>query len=189
MGGINSFEKPEFEALEVKKGAGYELRKYKQAYWTSTAVKASDFDKSTSTAFRRLFQYIRGANEPENKVSMTVPVTMAIKSDTADGETEMVMSFYLPKKHQQSPPAPTEAGVYTEHRDELTVFVRQFGGFAKGKDWFRESASLREDLKRDGVTDVDRSVFYAVAYNSPFRRFWRTNEVWIRKMLIKTSRV
>lgn len=172
---------PPYEVLDVREGAGYEFRKYMAAKWTSTKMVAPTFDESTGTAFRRLFNYITGKNAGDKKVSMTVPVTMAITKEPTD--VQMVMSFYVPHEYQENPPQPTGEGVYTESRDEISVYVRRFGGRAKGEDWFRELDNLRKDLEADGISDedLDLSTFFAVGYDSPFKLFWRRNEVWIKK--------
>ena len=38
-------------------------------------------------------------------------------------------------------------------------------------------------LSQDGISEdsLDLNSYYAVGYDSPFRLFWRTNEVWIKK--------
>ena len=116
---------------------------------------------------------------------MTVPVTMAMKSDAPVNEAggmEMIMSFYVPKEYQENPPVPTGEGVYTENREEITVYVRRFGGFAKGQVWKTEVENLRADLAKDGILDVDPTMYYAVSYDSPIRPIWRTNEVWLKKL-------
>jgi len=182
MGDVfSTYEQPEFETLEVREGAPYQLRKYKAAKWTSTSLKGKDFDESTNGLFRKLFRYITGTNATKEKVSMTVPVTMNVSGNT--DETQVVMSFYLPEKYQENAPEPTGEGVYTESREEMKVYVRTFGGRAYGKDWTREIDNLKDDLKKDGITEdsLDLNSYYAVGYDSPFRLIWRTNEVWIKK--------
>jgi len=179
---ISKYEEPAFEVLEEKVGnTNYQLRRYKAAKWTSTGLKVKDFDDSTKGLFRKLFRYITGSNTSNEKVSMTIPVTMNISEQT--NETQVVMSFYLPEKYQDSPPEPTGEGVYTESRDEMDVYVRTFGGRAHGKEWTREIDNLKSDLKKDGVTDESLNLesYYAVGYDSPFRIFNRRNEVWIKK--------
>ena len=83
MGDVfSTYEQPEYETLEVREGAPYQLRKYKAAKWTSTSLKGENFDKSTNGLFRKLFKYITGTNASQEKVSMTVPVTMNVSGNT-----------------------------------------------------------------------------------------------------------
>jgi len=177
---LSSYEQPEFETLEANEK--YELRRYKTANWTSTTSKAETMEKGKSPGFSKLFKYITGMNEGNNKISMTIPVTMAVKE--IDDEMEVTMSFFVPKKFQSETPAPTGDGVYTETRKEFDAYVRTFGGKAYSKDWKNEFANLKSDLKADGIDENQfdmNSGFYAVSYDSPFKLFFRHNEVWIKR--------
>ena len=91
---ISKYEEPEFEVLEEKKGeTNYELRRYKAAKWTSTSLKGKDFDDSTNGLFRKLFTYIRGSNDSNEKVSMTVPVTMNVSGQTNDTQVCFLLTI------------------------------------------------------------------------------------------------
>lgn len=181
----NGYDAPEYEVIEnPNKGATYEIRKYKQAKWTSTEVSTPALDDGPSMGFRRLFKYITGQNESNNNISMTVPVTIAVNNrENALSNMRTIVSFFVPPSHQDSPPAPTSDQVYTEEREELTVYVKTFGGYAKSKDWYNQVAELRQDVIKDGCKkeDLDPNMFYAVSYDSPYRFIWRRNEVWIKK--------
>lgn len=54
------------------------------------------------------------------KIDMTVPVTCLIKSGCADFK----ISFFVPFKHQDSPPQPTDSDVFIEERKAAPIFVR-----------------------------------------------------------------
>ena len=74
--------------------------------------------------------------------------------------------------------------MYTETRKEFDAYVRTFGGRAFSKDWKDEYANLKSDLKADGIEEdkLDMNCgFYAVSYDSPFKLFFRRNEVWIKR--------
>ena len=91
---ISKYEEPEFEVLEEKKGeTNYELRRYKAAKWTSTSLKGKDFDDSTNGLFRKLFRYIRGSNDSNEKVSMTVPVTMNVSGQTNETQVGFLLTI------------------------------------------------------------------------------------------------
>lgn len=185
MPAYNGYEGPEYDVVDNPvKDAGYEIRKYKQAKWTSTEVSTPAIEMSGSTGFRRLFNYITGKNESGNNISMTAPVTIAVSNrDDAFSNMRTVVSFYVPSTHQDLPPAPTDENVFTEEREEITVYVKTFGGYAKSKDWYEQVGKLRQELTRDGVKkeELDTNMFYAVGYDSPFRFIWRRNEVWIKR--------
>jgi len=179
----NGYEGPEYEVIENPvKNASYEIRLYKKAKWTSTEVATRTLDEGPSLGFRRLFNYITGKNNSGANVSMTSPVTIAVNNrENAFSNMKTVVSFYVPSKNQESPPEPSSEDVYIEERDELTAYVKKFGGYAKSKDWYHQVGELRDELIKDGIKaeTLETDMFYAVAYDSPFRFIWRRNEVWI----------
>ena len=53
---------------------------------------------------------------------MSTPVTTRITpGETARDKSEYIVSFYLGGKYQDSPPVPTEEGVYVEARPAMKV--------------------------------------------------------------------
>ena len=91
----------------------------------------------TSQLFWRLFRYIGGMNEGFVKIEMTKGVTQSRRLQKKDkyGEVELMeMCFYLENKFQSSlggeeaVPAPMDPTVYIRNRQEMKVFVKQFGG-------------------------------------------------------------
>ena len=67
----------------------YEVRKYLDRL----AVETITTDQSNS--FRKLFNYISGQNNKEQKIEMTTPVTQIEKNGI------MTMQFYLPSKYNK----------------------------------------------------------------------------------------
>lgn len=181
----NGLETPSYQVLEIagKKHTKYELRRYTQSKWTSTTVREENLDRAGSKAFRPLFNYISGSNQSGNKVSMTSPVTMKVDGKTSD----RIISFYLPPSNQNEPPVPTDDSVFTEKREQLNVYVRTFSGRASSNKWLKQAETLRKDLKEDGIKDFDRSAFYAVTYDSPFRLWKRRNEIWIKSSTLSMN--
>ncbi|CAK8694216.1 unnamed protein product [Clavelina lepadiformis] len=177
----NGYDQPHWELTGTQpKDKSYEVRKYPRAVWTSTDQTAPN--KGSSSSFRRLADYIGGVNAKNEKISMTVPVIQQIPnlSNQLQNATRKMM-FYVPHQHQISPPKPTHPQVQNEVMEETVAFVRRFGGYAKTNDWQREASLLYDSLMKNGVKDtmVDKSVIYAVSYNSPYRPVFRHNEVWL----------
>merc|ERR1739843_82386 len=49
-----------------------------ESYWTATTVTGKNMDSAGSEAFMRLFRYISGDNERNEKIEMTVPVLASV---------------------------------------------------------------------------------------------------------------
>ena len=67
----------------------YEIRHYADRLIVQAPLNSRDGENSS---FRKLFNYISGANDASQEIKMTVPVTQT-KNDN-----EIVMQFYLPSK-------------------------------------------------------------------------------------------
>ncbi|XP_060773955.1 heme-binding protein 2 isoform X3 [Neoarius graeffei] len=175
---FGGFESPKFTPQESK-GQDYEVRTYHPTQWVSTTVNGTEQDEGLTTGFRRLFKYIQGNNEKQVKVDMTVPVTCLINpGEGSSNESSITVSFYIPEEHQAEPPKPTVPEVFFENRQEFTVFVRTFGGFANSQNTHDELLKLIESLKRDGMS-FKEAPYYRVGYDSPFKLINRKNEVWL----------
>ena len=68
----------------VTKNEVYEIRKY------SDRLAVETFSSVQNSNFRKLFKYISGRNEKNEKIKMTTPVTQIEKNGI------MTMQFYLP---------------------------------------------------------------------------------------------
>ncbi|KAH3827997.1 heme-binding protein 2-like isoform X2 [Dreissena polymorpha] len=170
-------EKPPYKVVESKDG--YEERKYAAAKWVSTTVEGMSGKSAGTTGFRRLFNYIAGANELGTKVDMTAPVaTRIVPGAGPNCESTFTVSFYVPSKHQESPPAPTGNGVFIESFPEMTVYASSFGGFADDEKWIEHARDLSEKLKHK---NIHQEFYFTAGYDSPFKLFNRLNEVWFVK--------
>ena len=85
----------------VKSNNTYEIRKYSDRLAVQVA------STSGNNGFRKLFNYISGNNEKNQKIKMTVPVTVMEKSGN------MTMQFYLPSKFDKNN-IPNPTGSYVE---------------------------------------------------------------------------
>ncbi|XP_078483932.1 heme-binding protein 2-like [Ciona intestinalis] len=178
-GQYNGYQQPEFVLADNQpEDESYQVRHYRKAKWTSTKTTSEDHYGAGRSAFRSLFNYIRGENATSDKISMTVPVTI---QKPEEGKSDFVTSFYVPTDHQNSPPEPSNPNVFTQTRDDVTIYARVFSGFAKEADYQREIKALRSDLQRYGVTEemTDNSTYVCASYDSPFRLLNRRNEVWV----------
>ena len=83
------YESAEYKVVE--KDGNIEIREYPDLMLASTSTK---FDaQGRDGSFMRLFRYISGANQSEQKIAMTTPVFM----ETGDAESGGKMGFVVPK--------------------------------------------------------------------------------------------
>lgn len=144
---------------------------------------AKTMNKGVSkSCFWRLFRYIQGNNENEQKIKMTVPVTTVYKKNPTTDKTNFTMSFYLPPSIT-NPPSPNDNTVWTKRKGSFKVYVHSFGGFAMSqKTWEKHVQMLQRMLDRDGYSGqyISHNDMYITAgYDDPIKLFNRHNEVWL----------
>jgi len=163
-----------------------------------TILQSRRFQKTPNTVmFRRLFRYISGVNQQGEEIEMTTPVSTLHKiiKEDRQGEIELhMMCFYLPEKYQtgsqveatarQAPvpaPQPMEDSLVILHtRPSMTVYVREFGGFALTHNaWDKQKEILLGQLIGKKYHDKQ---YFTVGYDSPLQLENRRNEVWVQDM-------
>ena len=175
---------------------GVELRRYPQAVLVETTAP------DERAAFRRLFRYISGANEENEKVTMTAPVatrggTVATAapvrtarsvgesvSMTAPVRTDrsgsgVTMAFYLPTEYEPgTAPVPTDPSVSLTVEPPRTVAVRRFSWYATENRVRREERRLLHTL--DGLEVEVSGLPALLRYDDPWTPpFMRRNEVGV----------
>lgn len=167
-------EGPRYKVLEYKDG--YEVRLYEDSYWARTRFEEGNLDNCSSTGFWRLFNYIRGDNDGDKKIAMTVPVHSQVELDNEGKCKAFTMSFYTPAEYQANPPVPKDKTVFHEKIEGCVMYASNFAGFAKDKDWRENEKKLKASLERDGKGYV-KNMYIAAGHDPPFRLFGRHNEV------------
>lgn len=167
-------EGPRFKILESKDD--YEVRLYESSHWVKTRFEEGNLENCSSTGFWRLFNYIRGENEGEQKLSMTVPVSSRVELNDEGKCSGFTMAFYTPAEHQANPPVPKDKTVFHEKDEGQVMYATHFSGFAKEKDWRENVQKLKESLDRDGKGYV-KNKYITNGHDPPFRLFGRHNEV------------
>ncbi|XP_037328587.2 uncharacterized protein soul5l [Pungitius pungitius] len=177
----NSFCTESKECLEyqlVCKTDEYEVRHYSPTRWVSTDAEAYFMGVGAAMAFRRLFQYITGANEGGFQMEMTAPVLVRIQEETRMWEPAVYsLSFPLPAVYQEEPPAPTSDKLYFTEMPEMDVYVRSYGGWMLSVTSRLHAHLLNKELGRVGAS-YNHSFHYMVGYDSPLKLLNRHNEVW-----------
>ena len=133
----------------------YEIRHY------SDRLVAQIINKGDNNAFRKLFNYISGANNNSEKIKMTVPVTQPIE------DNELFMQFYLPSKYnKETTPIPTNSEIEVVTIEEGHFAVIKYSGRSSDKNFEKYSTILKQKLLEDKISIKGNAI--RATYNSPF---------------------
>ncbi|SMP59612.1 SOUL heme-binding protein [Neorhodopirellula lusitana] len=138
------YESAEYKVVESD--GQFEVREYPDLMLvaTKTQIDAQGRDGS----FMKLFRYISGANEAEQKISMTTPVFM--ENDAAD--TQVQMGFVMPKEVAvEGVPVPTGPDVDVRKRPGGRFAVFRFSGRMNAKLAKESEAKLRAWMETKGL--------------------------------------
>ncbi|KAJ3614079.1 hypothetical protein NHX12_017656 [Muraenolepis orangiensis] len=168
----NSFCTESKECLEyqlVCRTDEYEVRHYSPTRWVSTDAEAYFMGVGAAMAFRRLFQYITGANQEGEQMEMTTPVLVKIPEETKMWEPAIyTLNFLLPAAYQEKPPKPTNDKLYFTEMPDMEVYVRTYGGWMLSVTSRLHAHLLTKELDR-----------VRASYNhTPLKLTNRHNEVW-----------
>ncbi|XP_022110840.1 heme-binding protein 2-like [Acanthaster planci] len=182
---VASLESPSYtvEPQDPQKPLPYEVRNYAKSTWVTTSESTIEgpsterSNKNRRDMFFKLFDYISGKNEKNEKIEMTVPVLRKITPGAGPFcKTTKDMSFYVTEEFQGDPPAPSNEDVYVTHLPAQRVVVKTFSGYTTEAKDLEEATQLAE-LTKDKY-DLEQNYFFAAGYNSPWRFVGRRNEVW-----------
>ena len=184
-GNVMAVEEAKYSVL--RQDDAFELREYESHVLAETIVDA-EFESAGSEAFGRLFKYISGNNEQQQKVAMTSPVGQASASQkiamTAPvGQQKhggkWVVSFMMPASFTlETTPVPTDTKVSIREVPARLVAAIRYSGFWSEKSYRRHLARLQDWMARNRLTPVDEPIW--ARYNPPFMPwFLRRNEVLI----------
>jgi hypothetical protein len=172
-------ETPDYEVVE-RLAEDIEIRRY------APRVAAETVAEGSSAAFRRLFDYISGANAGGAEVAMTAPVeeapgaeiAMTAPVETTEAEGEAVrMRFFLPAKYDmESAPAPTDPQVRLVAFPARTEAALRYSGLPLESRAQSREARLKEAVAASDWAAAGPAVRYY--YDPPWRLPWsRRNEV------------
>jgi hypothetical protein len=166
------YESAEYKVIESD--GKIEIREYPDLMLAATDSKMDSQGRDGS--FMRLFRYISGANEGEQKIAMTTPVFM--EGDV--GKSDVSMGFVMPKEvAAEGVPEPKGDGVKIRKREGGRFAVIRFSGRLDSKVAKEQEAKLREWMKSRGLEGESKAE--AAGYDPPFTPGpLRRNEVLIR---------
>ncbi|QDU92466.1 SOUL family heme-binding protein [Lignipirellula cremea] len=167
-----AYESAEYKVVETD--GSFEIREYPELLLVTTrsefAAKADD------GSFMRLFRYISGSNDAEQKVAMTTPVFM----EPDAGKTPGQMGFVIPKKiAEQGAPTPKGENVRLQKRTGGRFAVIRFPGRMTRETTDAAEAKLREWIAGRGLEAAEKAEF--AGYDPPWTPGpMRRNEILIR---------
>ena len=143
----------------------YEIRNY------SDRLVVQVINRSDDNSFRKLFNYISGANNTSEEIKMTIPVTQTIK------DNESFMQFYLPSKFtKEITPIPSNPDIKIATIKEGYFAVIKYSGRSSDKNFVKYSKILHQKLLEDQILIKGSAI--KATYNGPFTLPpFRRNEV------------
>ncbi|MEM9646578.1 MAG: heme-binding protein [Planctomycetota bacterium] len=166
------YESAEYTVVEAD--GKIEIREYPDLMLAATRSKMDSQGRDGS--FMRLFRYISGANQEEQKIAMTTPVFM----EGEVGRPDVSMGFVMPKAVAAAGvPAPTGDGVRIRRRQGGRFAVIRFPGQLDVKVAAQQEAKLRQWMSSRGLhgsTQAEAAGYDPPLTPGPLRR----NEVLIR---------
>ncbi len=171
----------------VRADGAFELRDYAPQVLAETVVDGS-LEAAGSAAFRRLFDYISGANRARGKIAMTAPVSQAPAGEkiamTAPvgqrpaGE-KWVVSFMMPAGSTlETLPVPDDPAIALRPQPARRVAAVRYSGSWSEKNYRRHLEKLTKWIAESGLTVVGEPIW--ARYNPPFTLwFLRRNEILI----------
>ena len=148
-----AYEEPNFEIIQ--KNEVYEVRKYSDRLAVETSRAGIDSN------FRKLFNYISGMNDTQEKIAMTSPVTQVEKNGN------MTMQFYLPSKfNSENVPNPSRKDVRIINIKEGYYAVLRYSGRASDSNFIKYKYILEKELLKDNISIISSPI--RATYDSPF---------------------
>lgn len=139
----------------VVKNEIYEIRKY------SNRLAIETIENNQNSGFRKLFKYISGNNQANQKIKMTTPVTRVKKNGN------MTMQFYLPSEFN-------EKNIPDSYDENVSIVMIEGGYYAAiiysgrttDKNFLKHTDILKKELVKDNISI--ESLPIRATYDSPF---------------------
>ena len=135
---VMAYEEANYEV--ISKNEVYEIRKYSDRLAVETMTSGIDSN------FRKLFNYISGRNDTQEKIKMTTPVTQVEKNGN------MSMQFYLPSKfNSENVPNPSREDVKIVNIEGGYYAVLRYSGRASDGNFHKHKEILEKELQTNNI--------------------------------------
>jgi len=139
-------------------------------YPSAPKIKVSS-NQSRNNNFGKLFRYIAGNNNNEEKIAMTTPVYMSNQSKT--------MEFVLPKRFLSGDiPVPNDNDVETYISEPKYYAAIKYSGYSNNKKEENYRQELVKILQNNNLKTL--SEHFVLSYDAPRKFYYRRNEVLIQ---------
>ena len=150
---VMAYEEANYEVFS--KNEVYEIRKYSDRLAVETMTSGIDSN------FRKLFNYISGRNDTQEKIKMTTPVTQVEKNGN------MSMQFYLPSKFNiENVPNPSRNDVKIVNIEGGYYAVLTYSGRASDGNFLKHKEILEKELQKNSISIISPPI--RATYDSPF---------------------
>ena len=150
---VMAYEEANYEV--ISKNEVYEIRKYSDRLAVETSRAGIDSN------FRKLFNYISGRNDAQEKIAMTTPVTQVEKNGN------MTMQFYLPSKfNSDNVPNPSRDDVRIVNIEGGYYAVLRYSGRASDGNFIKHKEILEKELNKNNISIISPPI--RATYDSPF---------------------
>ena len=146
-------EEAKYEVID--KNEIFEIRKYSDRLAVETSRAGIDSN------FRKLFNYISGRNDTQEKIKMTTPVTQVEKNGN------MSMQFYLPSKfNSENAPNPSRKDIKIVNIEGGYYAVLRYSGRASDGNFLKHKDILEKELQKNKISIISPPI--RATYDSPF---------------------
>jgi len=163
---LMAYEESNYEVVSTNEI--YEIRKY------SDRLAVETITTSQNNSFRKLFNYISGANKANKEIKMTTPVTQI------EIEGKMTMQFYLPSKYNiENAPSPSRSDIKIVNIEGGYYAVIKYSGRTSDKNFIKHKNILKNELVKNNVLVLSQPI--KATYNGPFTLpIFRRNEAMFK---------